>query len=257
MVDPAYSAAVLASKPSAYWKLTEISGTTMTDSSGSGHDGTYAGAVMYQQNALIYDDVSVGEKSMGFGGTARGTVPYSSWMNSSHLTVEAVICVNGAAGPNIVVERDSNVSVGGVGRVWNLMLSSAGVIGFTVFTSRTAYAAVAELSGALLAIYHVAGVYDGSYAVLYVNGKTVAQAALTGSVYTDATQGISVGNDTAGTLPYGGLLEKIAVYPRALTGQEIQQHYATTAPGAISQPMQITTDLTAGKGRSYFISPKG
>jgi hypothetical protein len=74
---------------------------------------------------------------------------------------------------------------------------------------------------------HLAGVYDGAVARLYVNGVEMASQALTGSFAPDTTPVILGGNvnDTSGVpmelVP--GRIDELMLYARALTAAEIGQ----------------------------------
>jgi hypothetical protein len=74
---------------------------------------------------------------------------------------------------------------------------------------------------------HLAGVYDGAVARLYVNGAEMATQALTGSFAPDSTPVILGGNanDASGvpTELVPGRLDEIMLYARALSAAEIGQ----------------------------------
>src|SRR5215831_14920886 len=64
----AYSSAVLADHPVAYYRLGETSGTTAVDSSGNGSNGTYVGGVaLGQPGALLPGDT---DPAAGFNGSS-------------------------------------------------------------------------------------------------------------------------------------------------------------------------------------------
>ena len=69
-----YKNTVLADSPLVYYRLDEASGTTATDSSGSGHNGTYsATGVTYSVTGAIRGDA---DKAVTFNGTTGDvTVP--------------------------------------------------------------------------------------------------------------------------------------------------------------------------------------
>lgn len=51
-----YSAEVMADSPSGYWRLADASGTTITDSSGNAHHGTYSGGYTLGEPSLLASD---------------------------------------------------------------------------------------------------------------------------------------------------------------------------------------------------------
>ncbi len=74
---------------------------------------------------------------------------------------------------------------------------------------------------------HLAGVYDGAFARLYVNGQEVASQSLTGAFSPDSTPLIlgGNGNDASGvpTELFPGRLDELMLYARALTAPEISE----------------------------------
>ena len=83
---------------------------------------------------------------------------------------------------------------------------------------------------------HLAGVYDGAFARLYVNGAEKASQTLTGSFGPDMTPVIlgGNGNDAAGvpTELVPGRIDELMLYARALNATEIRQ----LAAGALFPP---------------------
>jgi len=88
---------------------------------------------------------------------------------------------------------------------------------------------------------HLAGTYDGTTAVLYVNGVEAASQALTGTFAPDTTPVIigGNGNDATGvpTELFPGRLDEVMLYHRALTAPEIGRLFAgalfTAAPPGV------------------------
>ncbi|HEV3260444.1 MAG TPA: hypothetical protein VG013_26550, partial [Gemmataceae bacterium] len=80
-----YMQTVLADNPAGYWRLGEASGTTASDSSGNGHNGTYMGGVTLGQPGAIAGDPNT---SVAFNGT-NGIVDTSFVPNVLSFTIEA------------------------------------------------------------------------------------------------------------------------------------------------------------------------
>jgi uncharacterized protein YceK len=75
-----YSATVLADAPAAYWRMSEMTGTTMADATKNGNNGHYDGIVMLAQPGPLVGD---GATAVAFdGATAAATVPSSprTWL---------------------------------------------------------------------------------------------------------------------------------------------------------------------------------
>ncbi|MBL7189880.1 MAG: thrombospondin type 3 repeat-containing protein [Phycisphaerae bacterium] len=73
---------------------------------------------------------------------------------------------------------------------------------------------------------HVAGTYDGIFMRLYLDGVEVGISEEPGTLVTGNGVGISSGAETL-----DGLLDEVAIYNRALTPEEIQQHYRNGLAG--------------------------
>ena len=72
--------------------------------------------------------------------------------------------------------------------------------------------------------YHVAVTYDGSTVTIYVNGAYDYSGTCSLST-NDATQPLRFAADSAVPDRYGGLLDDVAIFGRALSATEIQLHY--------------------------------
>ena len=64
-----YAAAILADAPAGYWRMGETSGTTMTDATTNGNDGTYAGGVKLGQPGALTSDKAT---AVAFDGATAG-----------------------------------------------------------------------------------------------------------------------------------------------------------------------------------------
>jgi hypothetical protein len=69
--------------------------------------------------------------------------------------------------------------------------------------------------------HHVAGTYDGTHMVLYLDGVEVASQEVIGTVYSGETS-MQIGSDAE---PMHGYIDEVSIYDRALTPTEIQGIY--------------------------------
>lgn len=78
-ITDTYEDAVLASVPVGYWKLDEVAGSAMVDSSGNGHNGTFNGSYTLGQAPAV-----VGGHAVAFaaGGTHNASVPHNAAFNA-------------------------------------------------------------------------------------------------------------------------------------------------------------------------------
>lgn len=87
---------------------------------------------------------------------------------------------------------------------------------------------------------HVVATYDGSFVRIYVNGTCVLEQAQTGRIVysTFPNMPLQIGASIS-TRPgydsvcyFNGLIDEVAIYGRALTGQEILKHYQNGLTGS-------------------------
>jgi hypothetical protein len=75
---------------------------------------------------------------------------------------------------------------------------------------------------------HVAGVWDGSYAEIYINGGREDRQAVTGTIPYVAADRAYLGYALAAGHWWNGLIGEVRIYNRALTALEIQNIYLKT-----------------------------
>ena len=212
-----YAAAILADAPAGYWRMGETSGTTMTDATTNGNDGTYAGGVKLGQPGALTGDKAT---AVAFdGATAGATVPGSPSLKVTNITVELWIKKTTESGYGICVAKD----------YFELLNNS--------FTGRlelrlTATADPALVSSATLALntwYYVVATYDGTVASLYINGQLdSAHPAVATPV---ATAGpVSIGRRFDGFFN-NAVLEEVAIYPTALSAERVAAHWRVATAG--------------------------
>jgi len=104
---------------------------------------------------------------------------------------------------------------------------------------------------------HIAGTYDGATGRLYVNGQQVATQAMTGRFIADTTPFILGANgngvgDANVTERFGGKIDEIMLYRRALSATEIAQ----LAAGALFvSPPPLPEDAGARDGSGVDLAP--
>ena len=89
--------------------------------------------------------------------------------------------------------------------------------------------------------YHLAGTYDGSEMKIYVNGELKNTATVVGSVL-EGGKPVYIGNNGGGRY-HKGLIDEVAIYNRALTACEINQHYQNGLDGLGYEVVQATIDI--------------
>jgi hypothetical protein len=201
-----------------WWKFDESSGTTAADSSGYGNTAlldddpnsnpTFVagkiGNALYFDGARDYGRVTNDPNFFDI----TGQITLSAWVTLDYATNYATVISKGqetawsmqTAGYN---ER-MNFHVAASGMPWNGISGSINVGGGVW--------------------HHVAGVYDGSMAYLYIDGVEDAQLAASGPIGINSDEVIIGGSFPS--LPSGyrqweGMMDDVRVYDRALSQEEI------------------------------------
>ena len=239
----AYARTVLESKPLAYWRLEEMAIPTARDSASGKHDGAFEnGIALYlpgvdnrighqpplppAPNAFSGPQIN---RAVHFaGGRMRARVPLGDnysvelWFwNSLPTDARAVTSYafsRGADGDKTA--RGEHVGIGGTFRAdlpGRLILFNGNerdelLVGRTVL--------------ALRVWHHVVLVREGANVRVYLDGRPEPEiaGALTHTV-PPGEQTIFVGGRSDGLFNFEGKLDEVAVYPRALTTDEIAVHY--------------------------------
>lgn len=239
-----YSSEVLADSPAIYLKLNETSGTTASDSSGNGNNGTYAGQYVLNQTGLVSSDLTGTSVLFSNSGGTSGKVSIPVVTLAMTWTIEMVIkpvSGTGVAGDMCLFLARSGNNLNNA--IWLVYRSISQQISLHGSDSGGAdvFAGVYATSIPPDVTYHVAAVLDGSAARLYINGTEAANdTPLSGTINitTSATDGAyAVGAPFSGSYPsiYGGYIDEVAIYSGSyLSSARVAAHYAAMpAPVAV------------------------
>jgi hypothetical protein len=185
-------------------------GTSVTDASGNGNNGTIGTATW----------ASLGKygKALTFNGTsARVMVNDSASLDlTTGMTLEAwVMPTASQSGWRTVIQKEVDTYFMGASSNSPRRPATGGTYGSTVTW-------IAGPSAIPVNTWtHLASTYDGANIRLYVNGTQVATVARTGSIAVSALPVWIGGNN-----PYGeyfkGVIDEVRIYNRALSVAEIQ-----------------------------------
>jgi len=243
-----YSAEVLADSPLAYYRLGEASGTTMTDSSGNGRNGTYSGGVTLGVAGLLTGDANTAADFNG--STQYGDITDGAWMDVTTVTLEAWIKPDDLSALRFIVARDLGNFDGDNGRFWHLRVTSDGKPELIFWASDGGSAQFVTGPTALTVgtRYHLAGTYDGSVGRLYVNGSQVATASASGAIpILPNAAVIRVAGSPPGGQFFDGVIDEVAIYSGALSATRIAVHYAAGASASLYMPdVQVEIAFNAG-----------
>ncbi len=242
--------AIAALNPLAWWRLNEASGTVMNNLGTAGAGGGY-----YTNGALLgmaglrppsFPSFETTNTSVTFDGSNdRALVPYNSVLNSNlPFTVAAWIK------PALVLSNNNYVSPlgssyrsGSIRNGWLFYQSHSGGLQKWQFNvgGQSGYAATLTAGTATVGKWSfLAGVYDGVNALLYQDGVLVGSAALTTAYSPNAVWPFSLGGLGDGSRLFNGTLDEVFLVPRALSGAELAQLYASATNVAPAVQPEVT-----------------
>jgi hypothetical protein len=212
-----YMATVLADSPTAYYRLGESSGTTMTDASGNSNNGTYSGSPTLGTTGAVAGDTAV-----SFNGSQRGITPFLFNPSATSWSLEfwANPTVDGRSSQRALVSQQDGT---GTGRDWIFETTSGGLSTFFNATQQdwtggalplntyTFISLTCDVSTGTLRWYKN-GTFDTSYAVTIES----------------ATGAVIVGNEKFPTSSNGfiGAMDEAALFTTRLSDAQIQSHFA-------------------------------
>jgi outer membrane protein assembly factor BamB len=195
----------------------EGSGTTVTDASGNGNNGTMTSATWSTSGKY--------GKALQFNGTsARVTIPDGASLHlTGGMTLEAWVnpsTVN-ANWRDVVYKGNDNYYLSATST--NSSRPDAGLIAGGSYADAFGTSALATKTWSFLT-----ETYDGSTVRLYVNGTQVASTAHTGAIATSSNP-LQIGGDSIYGQYFAGLIDNVRVYNTALSAVQIQSDMNTPA----------------------------
>ncbi|HHC75084.1 MAG TPA: DUF11 domain-containing protein, partial [Thiothrix sp.] len=222
-----------------YWPLNEPLGQSVaTDASGNGQD-------LPLLNMDAYNDWGNGKLSgaLSFDGVndyvQRETV--SADLQAAHVTVSAWIKVTEGSWQWIAAQGDN----------YGLYLNNHTDLVF-YFYNGSAWPAVTanNLNFTDGQWHHVAGTYDGSQLMVYLDGVAVASKAESRAIVYNKGTEVSLGAMQGNRL-FKGQLDDVRMYNRALNANEISALYQTPVECPNLAPINLKLRKTANKSTVY------
>jgi hypothetical protein len=222
LLGRSYKDTVLDSGPVSFWRLGESSGTSAADVKGA-NAGTYVNTPTLGKTGALAGDA---DTATGVNGTGSYvSVPYSASLNPAQFTVEAWAQWDGTRTANWRTVAGT-WNDGNTGGYW-LGVSTQDKWYVSTQGSSAAYSEIQGTAPTAGQWVHLATTYDGSYLRLYVNGTEVGNVQSPSYVAQGVVPlgiGTSVYNSGPGDR-FGGVVDDVAVYNRALSAPEVQLHY--------------------------------
>src|SRR6266478_2423250 len=209
-------------------------------------------------NGVIQDNLAFGSGEVGQAFLFNHT--------SSYITVPASPSLDVGSGPGLTIEcwimpdaYDASVSGAPI-----IEWDSATTDGAQLWTGQTLYANIKDTSGNAHIInvpvvfdtnhfQHVALTYDKSSgrAVLYYNGTIIGTNNF-GSITPQTTYPVNIGRRTGQAIgngaTYGGLMDELSVYSRAVSSSEIAAIYSAGSAGKCAPTTPPTNCVAAPSG---------
>ena len=191
-----------------HWQMDQTSGTTATDASYCGRDGTLMNGASWTTSGKINEAVSL-----------DGVNDYVSLPNiinpaNTDLTAAAWVKMDATPGTyKVIIQQE-----GTHGRTWLARRDNGKLYTYLGGTEITSTATIPIGSW-----HHVAVTYDGTTVRLYVDGQ---QSGLATRVMESETGGMRIGyhkSDT--TAGWNGVIDDVRVYGRALSSAEMLDLY--------------------------------
>lgn len=251
-----YVSEVLADNPLGYWRHGDPSGTTMTDSSGNGRNGTHPATNMTLGAASLL--VGDADTSADYASTATSNgisvVADAAWMDVTTMSIEAIINPDTLSGSsyNFIASRDQS----SFGPFWFVV--HGGELELAVWINGLSGPRQVTGVQTLTAgnTYHVVGTYDGANVKLYVNGNLDKTEAHAGTLNA-GTHPIRIGNWITSNLPFNGRIDEVAYYGTALSGARVLAHYnasVTLPPQNVALGQATETDTAQALTKTLTLS---
>jgi hypothetical protein len=225
-----YGAAVLASKPSAYWRLSEFDGARASDASPNNHAAAYEDGVAFylegpeakgfSQNAINRAPHFAGGRVAAHLARLGGSYSMECWIwNSLPSTVRPVTGYFFSRGVN----GDGSAAGDHLG-IGGTATSAGRLIFFNGNQRNQLLKGTTEI--ALRSWHHVVLVRDGKRVRVYLDGNPDPQLAGDIDVTVPANGGeVFIGGRNDNFANFEGKIDEVSVYDRALTADEVGAHY--------------------------------
>ncbi|OHB55552.1 MAG: hypothetical protein A2173_04075 [Planctomycetes bacterium RBG_13_44_8b] len=197
----------------AWWRLDEGQGRDVYDWSGHGNHAKILGNPQWVVGQI--------DSALSFSGGYDELVDCG---NPASLNITDTITLSAWVNTNDAGNSEDNPYVTKGNNSYALRHTAGNSIGFYIYAGGSPflvfYAVTSEFNDTW---HHIAGTYDGSNIILYIDGESMANTAHTGPIDTGGFN-VNIGSDAAQTwMWYNGLIDDVRIYNRALTQQEIQQ----------------------------------
>mgnify|MGYP000256470673 CR=1 FL=1 len=199
------------------------SGTSITDLSGNGNDGTLANGPTFSDGAITFDgsdDVINLPSSNTLTGDNLQNMSVDMWLRYTAYGTMYAFSIKRSAQTSTLLTVTCNQNAS----------NQVGHLGFLVRNNaNSAHEWITHDGGYNDGNWHhLCGVVDGTNRILYIDG--VQRTSSTGGIesVTGNTFIATIGAFSAGNLPYSGDISTTKFYRRSLSAEEVLQNYNST-----------------------------
>ena len=192
------------------------SGTTWTDRSTSGNDGTLINEPGFNASgggsigfSNTNDYVDLGNPATNFFSSIAGTdqVTIAGWIKTSASVTSQQIIFDSGNSENLQMDIYQN--------------------GIAFLTRCPTNIRISRYTIDVDKWYYFVGTYNGSKMIGYINGEKYTESSRSGNLSSD-TQYSAFGKQPGSTYYFRGRISQFKAYNRALTADEIRQNYLAT-----------------------------
>lgn len=226
-----------------YWHFDEGSGNTASDSTSERNDGTLYGATWTSGkvgDALEFDGVD----------------DFVEALDDSSLNITDGITIEAWVKPNEIVSYHTIVSKYWVTGYY-LRIESYGILNRII---DFAASGTLQTESGLVPIgswSHIVGVSNGTYAKIYLNGELIKSGQIaypSGNIGTN-DKPLRIGAwPVDSSQPFSGTIDEIRILNRALSAEEIEEDYESTAGQPIPEFTTIAIPVAAILGILLFFN---
>ena len=238
----AYARSVISDQPSVYYRMDEASGQLLQDSSGNNYPALLTGSFSRSQASPLLND---SDPSTSLTGGFGNIFTSSAVDSTTGWTLEAWVNTTNAANQQGIIEKYAWDCCQGN---YALRLQNAVVTAYTV-QGQSASGVGGTTAIQSNAWYYVVATYDRSSSALkvYVNGRLEGSSSVSVAP-ASSTVPVRIGARGDGALTFSGLMDEVAIYPRALSTTRIQAHYQAAGYQILPTGGPVTASETAGGG---------
>ncbi len=229
------------------------------DASGNGNDGTVFGA------ALTPDRFGISNACYSFNAISNFiSIPDFTQADASTHTLSFWILANSwtnvfqTASVDLLGKDNLNPGT----RQWVCQGLPTGQIRSAVFTSTGEYDLDSTTQLQTNQWYQVVAVWDGTNEFVYINGKFDNSLAAPGTLI-QGNAPVRIGGDPIGQQSFGGNIDDVRIYNRALSSDDVASLYALESQSTSLLPFTLSANLASGAnlnlnltgqpGRSYIL----